>query len=328
MDTINSYNLNFLNNYFTSKEFDFITNADVEKKKLESMASKEINTRDTIVRFINSSKKSIANGSNNIPELDSLLPEVQSIFDKLNENIKLIYGINEEYSSVSAEIVNLLIKIESSQSDKEQFFDEIQALKSKIRKFSNKSQDAKSLIYLNDIKIDTFLQKNIVKKYLSTFDIEVTVPQSFKEEPKISHTSQEKDISNNTLLISEKENKIFLPYTNQEISLYLQQYPDEYHSYEEVIKKEFILPLDYYMKHPVIARFKEAYSLIRDRESKSVIDAFKFAVDIMFHYELNPVIIAACKTQEQLENYMDCLDRNKLDDFKDFNIKFEVSPLA
>lgn len=325
MKNINSYNLNFLNNYFTSSEFDFITNADSENKKLETMASKEINSRDTIVKFINNLEN--VKLDNNSEQL-SLISEVQGIFDKLNENIKLIYGISEEYSSISSEVVNLLIKIESSQSDKEQFFDEIQALKSKIRKFSNKSQDAKSLIYLNDIKIDTFLQKNIVKKYLSTFDIEATVPQSFKEEQKVSHTSQEKDISNNTLLISEKKNKIFLPYTNQEISLYLQQYPDEYHSSDEVINKEFILPLDYYMKHPVIARFKEAYSLIRDRESKSVIDAFKFAVDIMFHYELNPVIIAACKTQEQLENYMDCLDKNKLDDFKDFNIKFEVSPLA
>lgn len=325
MKNINSYNLNFLNNYFTSSEFDFITNADSENKKLETMASKEISSRDTIVKFINNLEN--IKLDNNSEQL-SLISEVQGIFDKLNENIKLIYGISEEYSSISSEVVNLLIKIESSQSDKEQFFDEIQALKSKIRKFSNKSQDAKSLIYLNDIKIDTFLQKNIVKKYLSTFDIEATVPQSFKEEQKVSHTSQEKDISNNTLLISEKKNKIFLPYTNQEISLYLQQYPDEYHSSDEVINKEFILPLDYYMKHPVIARFKEAYSLIRDRESKSVIDAFKFAVDIMFHYELNPVIIAACKTQEQLENYMDCLDKNKLDDFKDFNIKFEVSPLA
>lgn len=81
------------------------------------------------------------------------------------------------------------------------------------------------------------------------------------------------------------------------------------------------------MKHPVIARFREAYSLIRDRESKSVIDAFKYAFDIMFKYDLNPAIIAACKTQEQFENYLSCLDRKKLDEFKDFEIKFEINPL-
>ena len=82
------------------------------------------------------------------------------------------------------------------------------------------------------------------------------------------------------------------------------------------------------MKHPVVARFREAYSLIRDRESKSVIDAFKFAIDMMFRYDLNPVIIAACKTQDQLEHYLSCLEKNTLDNFTDFNIKFEVNPLA
>ena len=122
--------------------------------------------------------------------------------------------------------------------------------------------------------------------------------------------------------------KVFLPYTKHEISLYLEQYPNSYTSYQDVIEKEFVLSLDYYMKHPVVARFREAYSLIRDRESKSVIDAFKFALDNMFRYELNPVIIAACKTQEQLEHYLNCLEKNKLEDFKDFEIKFEVAPLG
>ena len=77
----------------------------------------------------------------------------------------------------------------------------------------------------------------------------------------------------------------------------------------------------------MVARFREAYSLIRDRESKSIIDAFKFAVDIMFNYELNPVIIAACKTQEELEDYLSCLNRQKLDEFTAFEIKYEISPL-
>lgn len=129
------------------------------------------------------------------------------------------------------------------------------------------------------------------------------------------------------MVVSEKLNKVFLPYTKSEVTLYLQQYPDEYKSFNDVIRKEFVLPLDYYMRHPVLARFREAYSLIRDRESKSVVDAFKSAIDIMFRYDINPVIIAACKTQEQLNNYMECAEKNKLNEFTDFNIKFEVNPM-
>lgn len=131
----------------------------------------------------------------------------------------------------------------------------------------------------------------------------------------------------NILLISEKENKVFLPYKVSEVNEYINQYPNSYSSFEDVIRKEFVLPLSYYIKHPVLARFREAYSLIRDREAKSVVDALKYAVDLMFKYELNPAIVAACKTQDQLENYLECLKANKLDNFNDFEIRFEINPL-
>lgn len=199
-----------------------------------------------------------------------------------------------------------------------------------INNFATKNENIKSKILLNDIKIDTFFQKNIVKNYLSSFNITIDIKNHSKtqeHEPLHQKESLENVEENNTLVISEKAKKVFLPFTKQELLLYLEQYPDEYKSFEDVIEKEFILSLDYYMKHPVLARFREAYSLVRDRESKSVLDAFKFAIDLMFHYELNPVIIAACKTQEQLENYMSCLEKNNLDDFKDFEIKFEVNPI-
>ena len=141
-------------------------------------------------------------------------------------------------------------------------------------------------------------------------------------------SSSDDDIhDNNTLLISEKLQKVFLPYSVKEVMSYLEQYPKEYSSFSDVITKEFIFPYSYYSKHTVVSRFREAYSLIRDRESKSIIDAFKFAVDIMFNYELNPVIIAACKTQEELEDYLSCLNRQKLDEFTAFEIKYEISPL-
>ena len=134
-------------------------------------------------------------------------------------------------------------------------------------------------------------------------------------------------LNNSVLKISEKDKKVYLPYSAKELGEYLTRYPDQYSSLEDVIEKEFILPSDFYLKHPVVARFREAYSLIRDRESKSVLDAIKFSVDLMFRYNLNPAIIAACKTEEQLENYLSCLDRNKLDEFSDFEIIFELTPL-
>jgi len=60
---------------------------------------------------------------------------------------------------------------------------------------------------------------------------------------------------------------------------------------------------------------------------KSAIDSLKFAMEIMFKSNINPTIIAAVKSQQQLEDYIECLEKNKLEDFKHFEIIFEVNPL-
>lgn len=132
---------------------------------------------------------------------------------------------------------------------------------------------------------------------------------------------------NKILLISEKEQQVFLPYTLKELEDYLDQFPDAYSSTDDVIKKEFVLPLAYYISHPAFSRFREAYSLSRDRESKPFLESLRYGIDMMFYDKLNPAIIAACKTQEQLSNYIDCLENDKLNDFTDFEIRFEVNPL-
>lgn len=339
--TINtSYNLDFLNNYFTSNEFNFINNANLENQKLDEIILKETKTRDIIVNFINNLHDYISDSNHESnTEFLALLSEVQEIFEKINNNIKIIQDLKDDSSKILDKIVELLINIEQNHDNPNSYTNQIQNLKEMINDFSVKNEDVRSKILLNDIKIDTFFQKNIVKKYLSSFDTEIhltdktNISSSNKNNlsvnKKITNSNEEENIQeNHTLIVSEKLKKVFLPYTKHEISLYLEQYPNSYTSYQDVIEKEFVLSLDYYMKHPVVARFREAYSLIRDRESKSVIDAFKFALDNMFRYELNPVIIAACKTQEQLEHYLNCLEKNKLEDFKDFEIKFEVAPLG
>lgn len=136
---------------------------------------------------------------------------------------------------------------------------------------------------------------------------------------------EEKD--NNILIISEKKQKVFLPYKKSEVNAYLNEYPEQYSSFEDVVNKEFILPINYYVRNFAISRFREAYSLIRDREGKSIMDAIKYSMNLMFKRELNPAIIAACKTEEQLENYLNCLDNKQLDKFNDFEILYEINPL-
>lgn len=327
-----SYNFDFLNNYFTTKEFDFINNSNSENQKLDELILQETNTRDVIVNFINRLNDSASDlrESKSNAEFMQLLSEVQDIFEKANDNIKMLHELKTASSQLSDNIINLLIKVESNPNVPTNYIDEIQKLKYMINEFSQKSDDVKSKLVFNDIKINTFLKKNIVKEYVSDININMDSPkksESFKVKSKNSIIPDSSLEGNDTLLVSEKLKKVFLPYSRQEVLLYLEQHPNEYKSFEDVVDKEFIFPLDYYMKHSVVARFRETYSLIRDRESKSIIDAFKYALDMMFKYDVNPAIIAACKTQEQLENYLSCLERKKLDEFTDFKIKFEINPL-
>lgn len=295
---------------------------------MDELISKETDTRDTIVNFINKLNDSIIKNPNLNKDFPVLLSKAQDIFEKINENIKMVHELKVYSNQVSDKITDLLIKVESNPNDKENYIGQIQELKSSINDFSSNNDEMKSKLLLNDIKINAFLQEGIVKKYLSSFNVELELNTSkVSTESSVPNILDEDFEENNTLLISEKSNRVVLPYSKKEILLYLEQYPDEYKSAKDVINKEFIFSLDYYIKHPVVARFRESYSLIRDRESKSIIDAFKFAVDIMFNYDLNPAIIAACKTQDQLENYLSCLERKKLDEFTDFEIKFEISPL-
>ena len=131
---------------------------------------------------------------------------------------------------------------------------------------------------------------------------------------------------NDTLLISEKQGKIFLPYTVSDLNAYMEEYPDEYKSLSDVVNQEYIVSIDKY-KNQTISRFKEMYCLMRDIEMKSIIESFKRAVEIMFNTRVNPAIIAACKSEEQINNYLYCLERNNLENFNDFKIVFEVAPM-
>ncbi len=131
----------------------------------------------------------------------------------------------------------------------------------------------------------------------------------------------------NVLLISEKLGKVFLPYKETDIESYLFSYPEDYTGYSDVIDKEYILPLNTFMKNQTLSRFREMYDLIRNKELKSMIEAMHLSTKVMFKYELNPAIIAACNTKDELDEYLKCLTENKLEEFNAFDIKFELNLL-
>lgn len=333
--------LNFLDSLFTQKDFYFLNSLDDEISLIQNQIKKQENKRDIIVEAINSFENDIKNSNqNNISLVSNLLEDVEKSFVLVNTNIKSLYELKEILSDINTRIINLLVLIESHPSSPNLYAEHVDKLKETIMYYSNNCTDIKNTIVNNDLLINEFLSSSKFKSIFNTKEVEninaenISAPKINEKETSnksfYSHSDIDADetvYNSNLLRISEKENRVYLPYSNDEIKSYLTQFPNDYKSPKDVIVKEFISPLNYYLKHPVLARFRETYSLIRDREGKSIIEAIKYSMNLMFTYELNPAIIAACKTQEQLENYLNCLEKKQLEDFKDFEIKFEINPL-
>lgn len=133
--------------------------------------------------------------------------------------------------------------------------------------------------------------------------------------------------NNNTLLISEKLGKVILPYKAKEVLEIFNNKEKKYSSLEEVIEDKFTRDFSDY-KVQFASRYVETMKLARDRENYSFIDAVAIATEMMKKRYLHPSIISACRNINELDVYLDCLDKNELEDFKIFNVKYELYPMV
>lgn len=131
---------------------------------------------------------------------------------------------------------------------------------------------------------------------------------------------------NNTLLISEKDCKVFLPYSKDDINNYLENFSDRYSTAKEVIDNEFTFSLNYFSNFTLAARFREAFALYKDREGKNTIESLSFAFKVMKMNNLQPAIIAACKSERIFKNYLEHLENNDVTSFPYFKIEYRVTP--
>lgn len=165
-----------------------------------------------------------------------------------------------------------------------------------------------------------------------------TVEEPQKEEPReigiklptigdIPHNTSGIDLTkdNDTLIISEEKNQVILPYKLSEVEKQYKKSKKKYASVEELIQNEYIVSTDNF-KNPVKSRFREAYQLIKKKEHGHLKEAIELGFELMFQSNLNPAIIAACKSLKELDIYLDCLDENELDKFSCFNIVYNVNP--
>lgn len=133
------------------------------------------------------------------------------------------------------------------------------------------------------------------------------------------------DLQEKTLLISEKRQLVILPYTIQELQELLEKYPKRYSSLQDVVDKEYTVPIEIY-KNPSLSRFKEAFTLMKDREKRSLKDSFDLGLEVLFNSNLHPAIISACKSLAELDRYLDRLENDQAHTYDCFKIIFDMAP--
>lgn len=117
-----------------------------------------------------------------------------------------------------------------------------------------------------------------------------------------------------------------MPYTISNLNDILKNNPNKYSSIDDVILNEYTLPLSLF-KNPVIARFREAFKLVKNKDRGNIKDAFDTAMEVMFNYNLHPAVISACKNLDELDIYLDYLENGEIDKFNCFNIVFKLAPV-
>ena len=312
--------------FFSEENLIFLKNMNEELSKIEMLLEKNQNKEEKYSLFLTALTTKDFSNTNKEYFLD-----VKNIYDILEKNTALLKNLKSTLSTLSTKLLALVLSDSTSTTP-----ELVNEINNSLNHYIELLDEMKTDFIQNNLSVNTFTSYHSTRLLLTTFDmdlgenldesINLISPNSTTSQINTSYSDMVGTNENKVLIISEKENKVYLPYKKTELKAYLSQYPTSYYSYKNVIEKEFILPLNYFMNNPSMARFRETYSLYRDREATSVVEALKKALSLAFKSELNTAVIAACKTKKQLNNFILCLDENKLNDFSDFEIIYDVKP--
>lgn len=184
---------------------------------------------------------------------------------------------------------------------------------------------------VEQININTIFIEDYIYSVLQFFELNSHLTEK-KHEINISdnHTptliNKKNEIPNwikdkeNSLIISETTGTVILPYHINDLV------KQKNKTCEQIIQDDYTIPINFF-NHTFIARFREAFKLAHIKENKSIAFSLNLAAELMFNYNLHPAIITACRNLDELDIYLDCLEKNETEKFKCFKIIFEIPPI-
>lgn len=290
---------------------DNVQEEETTSSELITETNEEVNTSDT-VEEVSSIENVVEETSDNTQEATSTKNAIEDTTYN-NEETDIDKFFDEDFDDSSNDVIDNII-IETNEevvnSDEEE-----SDVNSNLNLILNDLLDENTC----DIKSETDTRITSIENPKPK--VETSQP-TIEEIIKKIESAKEK---NKTLLISEKTNKIYLPYRLSELENYIRCYPREYKSLSDVVEQEFIIDLNTFTKHPSKTRFTETYNLVKNRSGKSTFKALSYAFKLRNNRNINPAVIAACKNEYELHCYLYCLEKNKVDSFKFFNVIYDIS---
>ena len=311
---------------------------DNQNKKLETLMRCLSNLNELIQKI---------NDLDNINEIVDSLEEYKKIIDNTKDNISNLKKLKKNLNEIFPEgPVKDKFKLDSNLKTKLiDFNDTAERCKNKIY---NESQQYEEFIlsYVNTYTLDNEFAKDIKNDYTAIKDYskedstnyslsnympksDFTILEDDDDDETNTTAIEEQNIDsdiqdNNTLIISEIDQKVYLPYTVAQLEEALSN-SRKYQTLQDVIDSEYTIPMSRY-KNAVISRFKETYNLMHKKEKYNVLDSLDLALELAFNRLLNPAIITACNTLDELDIYLDYLDSNEVEKFNIFKIEYKVLP--
>ena len=235
-------------------------------------------------------------------------------------NVEVDSIFSDDISDFLAESSNFLKKINynlSLYNNYATYLDEIFFNTQEIERFIHSMSSIDISEYISIENLDESINK------INNF----TEPEEEKKTKKSSAKNKKSvNLQENTLIISETTGLVTLPYKLTDLRKELRTNPDKYSSLSDVVLSKYTKPLSSY-KFSAFARFREAYKLIIEREKGTKKDALNLATELFSNLNLHPAIITACKTQNELDVYLSCLEYNELEDFHFFKIVYDAFPV-
>lgn len=267
-----------------------------EKKlsKIENIPT-NINVKEQIVDSLETNKENLLN-TNNIENND--IKDDKKDIDKNNSNDINMLSNSSNTETLTTDAINKLDLQSKYLSENE----------NNNKNDNNKDNIASS----NDLENETTdlnLEPAVKNKNIKTNDRVTKLPLQ----------------DNNSLIISEKDGLVYLPFKVEDLK---KEYIEKHKKYKgliDLINHEYILPINKY-KNTVTSRFKEAYSLMVNKEKESALSGLELGLEVAFNYSLHPAVISACKSLNELDEYLDALDAKDMSSFKRFKVEFEVLP--